>query len=139
MKQINMASIKNTRVRVKDIKAGRTIYIAHPVYGIEEVRITSRPYINKLANSLFADCYMSVSFLPKMVTSFSLLDAGITEGASYNGRRAFFKRKQAVAWMDKWQHDFDFEMMQKRHEEDCRMMEDIDDADYDGDWGWSEY
>lgn len=134
-----MASIKNTRVRVKDIKAGRTIYIAHPVYGIKEVRIAGRPYINKLTNDLFADCYMGVSSLPKMVTSFSLGDAGITEGASYNGRRAFFKRKQAVAWMDKWQHDYDFGMQQNRHEVHCRMLEEIDDVDYNGDWGWSEY
>lgn len=137
MKQINMNSIKNTRVRVKDIKQGRTIYIAHPVYGIKKVVIVGRPY--KLGGSLFAKCYVTPLSGDKLyVSDFSLCNAGITDGASYNGRRAFFKRKQAVAWMDKWQHDYDFNMQQKRHEEHCSMLEEIDD-EYDGDWGWSGY
>lgn len=124
MKTINYNSIKNTRVRVKDVKAGVTIYVAHPVYGIEKHVIASRPYINKNTGSLFAKFRSRLSHHSSR--TFSLADAGITEGDSYNGRRAFFKRKHAVAWMEKWGKDKGFIAQHKRHEELCSEFPSFD-------------
>lgn len=132
MKQINMNSIKNTRVRVKDIKQGRTIYIAHPVYGIEKVVLVGRPYRSRFTGNLFADKHFTTVGGVQIITSFSLVDAGISEGHGYgNGYRAFFKRKHAVAWEDKWANDPDFIKRQARHEADCAEWDDLD-WDWDG-------
>jgi len=38
---------KNCRVRVKDIKQGITIFVSHPVYGINEYVVDSKPFIHK--------------------------------------------------------------------------------------------
>lgn len=35
---------KNVKVKFKDIKQGRTIYIAHPWFGIKKVYILSKPF-----------------------------------------------------------------------------------------------
>lgn len=131
MKTINYNSIKNTRVRVKDIKAGKVIYIAHPEYGIVKKVVTSKPYMNRNIG-LFAKCVTQYDNF-SVVTHFSLRDAGITEGDSYNGRRAFFKRKHAVAWAEKWAKDKSFIEQHARHEQ----QNEEDEWLLGGDWGWS--
>lgn len=127
MNTINMTSIKNTRVRVKDIKAGVTIYVAHPVYGIEKRVIAGRPYMNANTNSLFVCCMCRfLSNGEVYYSDHSLRDMGITEGSSYNGRRTFFKMKHAEAWADKWKHDAGFKAQHARHEENIREWDEFD-------------
>ena len=46
---------KNVKVKVKDVKQGRIIYTAHPVYGIVKKLITSAPYM-VAGIGLFAKC-----------------------------------------------------------------------------------
>ena len=101
---------KNTRVRVKDVRQGRVVYIAHPVYGIRREVIASIPYIEK-GIGLFVKCVSKYSF----AKTFSLGDAGITKGDSYNGRRTFFKLKHAEAWATKWAKDKEFIKKHQRH------------------------
>lgn len=110
----------NVKVKVQDVKAGKVIYISHPVYGIEKKIITSKPYRGG-KGGLFADCYddwMDES-------NFSLCDAGIGNGNSYSGRRAFFKLKQAQEWANKWKNDKGFIKSHEEHEEAWREMDDF--------------
>lgn len=44
---------KNVKVRMQDIKQGATIYVAHPVYGINKYIIKGKPFLSKYTNSLF--------------------------------------------------------------------------------------
>lgn len=118
MNTINMTSIKNTRVRVKDIKAGVTIYVAHPVCGIKKRVIAGRPFM-RMGIGIFVKCKYRMSHDGSVYyVNHSLGDMGITKGDSYNGRRAFFKLKHAEAWADKWKHTVGFKKQHARHEED---------------------
>lgn len=100
-----MGSIKNTRVRTKDIKSGKVLYVAHPIYGIEIYKVTSKPYMEsgiglffrcKRWNSTF-NCWGDTCESLR-----SLRDCGISAGESRNGRRTFFKLKQAISWNKHW-------------------------------------
>lgn len=110
----NEMKTKNCKVRTKDIKAGVTIYIAHPVYGIEQAVVTTRPYMvsdiglffNAKARSQYGDYN----------TEHSICDAGIKKGESYNYRRTFFKLKQAEEWCKKIITDPRFIKQRNRHE-----------------------
>ena len=113
---------KNTRVRAKDIKQGVTIYVSHPVYGIEKRLIESKPYTNKHTGSLFVDSitqYETWDFKD----NFSLNDAGISPGKGYNGRRSFFKLKHAEEWARKMKTDPAFSAQQARHEESNKIFD----------------
>lgn len=126
-------SIKRYRLRVKDIKAGVKAYIAHPVYGISEVVFTSKPYMYE-GIGLFASC---IQIYNDWVCEDkrSMSDAGITEGDSRNGRRAFKKRKQAEAWMRKWAKDKNFIKAHSIHEAMCEDMREIEE-DYLNETYW---
>ena len=116
---------KNTRVRVKDIKQGITIYVSHPVYGIDKHLIASKPYISKYVGSLFADSikqYETWDFKD----NFSLRDAGISPGEGYNGRRSFFKLKHAKEWARKMATDPAFSVQQVRHEQSNKIFGEMD-------------
>jgi hypothetical protein len=118
----------NVKACVKDMKAGVTVYTAHPVYGIDKRVITGRPYMESNIG-LFVPCILIYSQGQYVGTS-SLCDMGVSPGNSYNGRRTFFKLKHAQAWMDKWATDKGFIADHARHEEMCEMMDDWDYSDY---------
>ena len=106
---------KNVKVRVEDIKHGRIIYTAHPVYGISKWKVAGKPYFNRSVGALFVP-YVSCGNA-SYKSERSLRDAGITAGNSYNGRRSFFKLKQAEEWVKKWKDDKGFIAQQREHEE----------------------
>lgn len=116
----------NVKVREKDIKQGVTIYVAHPVYGIDKYRIKGKPYLHKVVNCMFVDVEHILEN-NSFNTYTSLRDCGIIKGSSYNGRRTFFKLKQAKEWMDKWVTQKQFKEQQEFHEYICEM-------DYDDDY-----
>lgn len=124
---------KNVKVRAKDVKAGVTAYVAHPVYGIDKVIFKAKPKINKHTNSLFVEA-MSGNAAGRYMfeRDRSLCDMGIT--AQYNGRRTFFKLKHAEAWVKKWGTDLRFQKDQAEHEERCKLLDydyyTEDDQDY---------
>lgn len=112
---------KNTRVRIKDIKAGAIIYTAHPFFGIEKAIVKSRPYMNKGIGLFFKtkviygeDSYDSAN---------SVCDAGINSGDSYNDRKTFFKEKQAIEYANKMKTDKGVIARHERHLESCRRMD----------------
>ena len=101
----------NTKVRLQDIKAGKVIYISHPVYGIGKLTLTHKPYLTygtEVSKGVTPSGY---------VREFSLRDAGIIGGDSYNGRRTFFKLKQAEAWAEKWATQPSFIKSHRKHVE----------------------
>jgi hypothetical protein len=110
----------NTKVRLKDLRAGVTVYTAHPHYGIEKRVILGRPYVSKHTGSLFVKCLEQCDW-GTFEHDFSTRDAGIT--GLYNGRRTFFKLKHAQAWAKKWQTQPGFRKDHARHEAWCREDE----------------
>jgi hypothetical protein len=108
---------KNVKVRVKDIKQGIRVFVAHPFYGIVENKISSKPYLSAITNSLFAKAMSEYG-----ERSFSLSDAGITPGESYNDRRTFFKRKHAQEWVNKMKTDKNVLLRHAEHERACRGL-----------------
>lgn len=109
-------SIKNTRIRIKDVKNGLVMYRAHPVYGIEKYTVLGKPYLTKHGKSLFVKVLRYSSIEGECYKSeISLVDAGITKGDSYNGRRCFRKLKQAEAWAAKWGKSPTFIKQHQRH------------------------
>ena len=111
---------KNVRVRVKDIKQGVTIYIAHPAYGIEEAVVVTRPYVSHFTGYLLFDVYTKYGY-----NSESVGDAGITSGDSYNYRRTFFKRKHAEEWVNKMATDKGFLKNQAQNKAWNDMFDDL--------------
>lgn len=122
---------KNVKVRAQEVRQGRVAYVAHPVYGIEKVTFVGRPYMNKHTNSLFVR--VEANYLRTGYTTRSLCDMGVT--ALYNGRRTFWKLKQAEAWVKKWSTSPSFQAQHADHEEFCAMMDEIErlyeEYDYD--------
>lgn len=116
---------KNVKVRVNDIKAGRVIYVAHPVYGICTYLIKSRPKLGQYVKSLFVDVQMIFDgkTYNTRTDSISLRDSGVIGGNSYNGRRTFFKLKQAEAWMKKWADSPWFIESHEEHERSNRELD----------------
>lgn len=108
----------NVKARVKDIKAGITLYTAHPVYGIDKCVVLSKPYVETSVKSLFIRTRVNSRFGSFNSTN-SLVDMGVTPGNSYNGRRTFFKLKHAEAWVAKWSKDLGFIQQQTNHEAWC--------------------
>lgn len=117
------------KVTAKSLKHGVKIFVAHPVYGIEEILVTSRPYMVHLSvgSTLFVKG-MHIYNGRKTNTHFSLNDSGITPGLGYNYRKTFFKRKQAEAWQKKMLTDPGFIEQHKRHEE---LIEELDELEFD--------
>lgn len=93
---------KNTRVRLRDIKQGVTVYVANAISkSVTEHFITSRPYVEKHTKSEFVQskkCYPGDNrytvYECSDLDEFSLRDAGIINNA-YNKNLTFFKRKHA--------------------------------------------
>lgn len=107
------------RVREKDIKAGKTIYVAHPAYGIVKHTLIGRPYISKYTGSLFADTSRIFCGEPE---NFSLCDAGISKGSGYNWRRSFFKLKHAEDWVNRMKSNPNFVDWLAWHEEKNSLL-----------------
>jgi hypothetical protein len=103
---------KNVKVRLKHIKQGITVYVSHPVYGIEKLRVESKPYMHPTVKSLFIDTLTEYG-----PSTNSLHDMGVY--SAYNGRRTFFKLKHAEKWMRKWSKSEQFIEQHARHEAWC--------------------
>ena len=115
----------NVKARVKDIRQGVTLYIAHPVYGINKYVAHGRPFM-VYGLGLFVNVKVQSQLFSKRgsyVTKRSLCDAGISPGNSYNGRRTFFKLKHAQAWVKKWATDKGFQASHAEHERWCSLMD----------------
>jgi len=140
---------KNVTVKMKDIKAGVTIFVAHPVYGIDEYIVTSKPYPVFHSQSIypsnppkvlgmFFNCrwiFSSCEDSDPIEDSRSCQDAGITAGESYNYRRTFFKRKHAEEWCRKMKTDPGFIAQHQKHLDNTKDLFDyMYDDDYDDDY-----
>lgn len=97
---------KNVKVRLKDIKVGRRIFTAHPLLGIDEWWVVSKPYLTTSCGLLFVESETVSLFNNKetYVRARSLGDAGIVE-RGINWRRSFFKRKHAEAYVNRFRND----------------------------------
>lgn len=107
------AKASNIRVKLKDVKQGRTFYTAHPVYGIREWSPTSKPFL-KLGS-------WWVKTGSGLLETESLRDNGVYN--PYNGRRTFFTRRHAEQWVEGWGNDPRFIAHQKKHEKFCKTLE----------------
>lgn len=114
---------KNVKVRVKDIKAGVTVYTAHPVYGIEKSVVINKPFMIKGSGLFFK--VNSISKYGDYETEHSICDAGIKKGESYNYRRTFFKLKHAEEWAKKMLTDKGFIKQQQRHDSHMKDFDHI--------------
>jgi hypothetical protein len=124
----------NVKVRLKDIRQGVTIYISHPIYGIEHLIVSSKPKVSKTTGALFFSATrLFDNGLIVHDTLESIRDSGICGGNSYNGRRTFFKLKHAEEWQRKSLKDPKFLAIHKRHEEMNRDLDDME--DYYHPWG----
>lgn len=112
---------KNVKVRIKDVKQGKILYISHPFYGIDKVTVVSRPYVSKHTGFLFFDIRTSYG-----TTSKSICDAGISPGEGYNNRRTFFKRKHAEEYQNRMKDDPKVIAVHLRHEQSIRDSEEWD-------------
>jgi hypothetical protein len=112
----------NVKVRLKDIRQGVTIYVSHPVYGINKYFVTSRPYKTKHGSLMFNTKQDYSWGLSEGYTS--TMDCGICCENTYNGRRTFFKLKHAEEWQRKSLKDPKFLAIHKRHEAMCRDLDD---------------
>lgn len=118
------------KVRLKDIRHGVKVYVAHPVYGIDEYILQGRPFTKHSLNfpSHLGDWVKvrvkTSSFFDDRgyyETEHSLRDMGVT--STYNDRRTFFKRKHAEQWMDQQAMCPRFQERQKRHDEWCKELD----------------
>ena len=126
---------KNTKARLKDIKAGVTLYVSHPVYGIEKLIVIGRPYIHKSVGSHFVQVKQESRWSTSgfFTDSRSLRDMGVT--STYNDRRSFFKLKHAEQWQKKWINNKAFQERQAAHERFCEEMDNLlnfEDYEYEG-------
>lgn len=117
---------KNVKVKFKDIKQGVTLYISHPVYGIERLTVVGKPYYHKTVRSFFVTVVQHYD-MGNYKTERSLNDMGVT--STYNDRRTFFKLKHAEEWAKTWSTDKGFQQRHAAHEEWCSML-DEDHYDY---------
>lgn len=111
---------KNVKVRLEDVKAGVTMYVSHPVYGIEKHVVMGKPFLSKHTNSLFVKVksFYGDNFEDgNYVSERSLCDMGIT--SLYNDRRTFFKLKHAKEWQNKWSKQEGFIRRHEQHEQWC--------------------
>ena len=106
---------KNVKVRFEDVKNGRTMNTAHPVYGIETYQVSGKPFLTSNGSWFFLAKKVWDDQAFSFVSEFSIIDCGISGSnntygikAGYNGRRTFFKKKHAIEWMNKWKNDPSF-------------------------------
>ena len=124
--------VSKVKVRLKDIRHGVKVYVAHPVYGIDEYTLLSRPFhkrgkiVGSLGNWVKIRVPVSTLFSDKgyYETDHSLRDMGVT--STYNDRRTFFKRKHAEQWMDQQARCPRFQERQREHEEWCKSLDWLD-------------
>lgn len=127
---------KNVKVKLKDVKAGVTMYVSHPVYGIEKHIVLGKPFLCEHTKSLFVQVRSSYGegfLIGNNIDTRSLSDMGIT--SLYNDRRTFFKLKHAEEWIIKWSKQQGFIERQAKHEELCKLF----DYDHFSDGGQEEY
>ena len=110
---------KNCRVRTEDLKAGRVIYVSHPIFGIVEHQVKSKPFYSWPGMFIKVETHISGRTYDGMA---SIHDMGITRGESYNYRRTFFKRKQAEEWGAKMRTDPGFIKQYKAHCESIKEL-----------------
>jgi hypothetical protein len=104
-----------SKLRFRDIRAGVSGYVSHPIYGVERVEFLGKPYWHKDINSWFVptkNCFSDGTGSYK--TERSLQDMGIY--SAYNGRRTFRKLKQAKEWQKHWGSSLSFQRDHARHE-----------------------
>lgn len=114
----------NVKVKFKDLKQGITIFVSHPVYGIEELKVLGKTFLKPIGyKKVYFVNVLHSSEYGNFETDRSLRDMGVYD--SYNGRRVFFKRKHAEEWMRKWSKQPSFIKHQKEHEDMCRHFDDL--------------
>lgn len=81
-----------------DLKIGGIIYVAHPFFGIDTIRVMSEPFMEESVNSLFIK---SQTIYKDWIYNgqSSLYDAGLLE-TSYNLRRTFSTMQEAKAYVE---------------------------------------
>ena len=97
--------VSKTKVRLKDLRAGITIYVASPMHGIEKYLVLSTPYKVDLGYSItksYSMFFRSRKYYSDWVydSTTSARDAGIVAN-NYNDRKTFFKLKHAEEWVSR--------------------------------------
>lgn len=104
-------------LRVEDI-----IYIAHPFYGIDTIKIKSLPYNEPSTNSPFIKSQTIFSdWIHEGISS--LNDAGLLP-VSYNMRRTFRTKEEAESYIEYMLTLPSTHQHQKEHEERCAQLDD---------------
>ncbi|MBF84513.1 MAG: hypothetical protein CL489_08570 [Acidobacteria bacterium] len=105
---------KNVRIRLKDIRKGKTVYIAHPKFGVVRAIINSKPFMNRdiglFVHVLEENEYFEGGYYE---TTKSLSDMGVYN--VYNYRRTFHNHEQAERYVDRYVNDKGFLEHWERH------------------------
>ena len=116
------------KVRLKDIRAGVTVYTAHPVYGVDKAFITSRPFMKYLSCgaplALFVKTRVPSSIYPGEFIEMeqSLSDMGVYF-TYMTDRRTFFKLKHAEQWVKQQGSCPKFKERQENHDKWCETLD----------------
>lgn len=111
-------------IQKEDLRVGQTVHIAHPVYGIDTVKVMGLPYqSSRTYDFLFFDTddVMGVR---------SIDDSGL-HCKSYNYRRTFLNYDDAVEYCYSMIDDEGFKKQHKDHLSFCAYMDTLDDLDYE--------
>ncbi|AXF53033.1 MAG: hypothetical protein [Caudoviricetes sp.] len=117
------------KVRLKDIRSGVTVYTAHPVYGIDKVVITSRPFMKYLSCGSPLALFVKTR-VPSFIHPgefFEMEQALSDMGVYFNyrtDRRTFFKLKHAEQWVKQQGSCPKFKERQANHDEWCKTLDD---------------
>tara|TARA_B100000700_G_C14978708_1_gene825221 strand:- start:285 stop:677 length:393 start_codon:yes stop_codon:yes gene_type:complete len=98
---------KNVRIRLKDIRKGKSVYVAHPRFGVTRLIIMSKPYMEKdfglFVKVLEENKYFDSGYYE---TTKSLSDMGVYNIYSY--RRTFHNEEQAERYVNRFKGDKHF-------------------------------
>lgn len=114
-------------IQAEDLKVGQTIFIAHPVYGVDEVVVKSLPY-----ESVHSGITLFNYRKGEDIGYKSVKDSGLNKD-SYNYRRTFLNKEEADSYCEVIKKDKGFIENQLRHEVWVESMKDWHD-DWYGDW-----
>lgn len=106
---------KNVRIKLKDIRKGKVVYIGHPKFGIQKVIILSKPDNEFFINCLEENEFCEGGYLER---NRSLIDMGVVN--PYNYRRTFHNETQARRYVNKFKYDQKFISYWNRHMEECQ-------------------
>lgn len=110
-------------IQKDDLKVGQSIYVSHPVYGIDSLTVDSLPYKNKYTGGLFFDVTEHLMGGEVKIKR-SVNDSGLNKD-SYNYRRTFTNYQDAVKYAASMIKDDGFKNSHARHLELCSLMDDL--------------